>query len=75
MSESEVFVVIALVLGLALIYLMTKRWFWLAAFGLGALASAFSCLASIIHFQIFGAVLFFLLAAGLAWATLWVLDR
>jgi hypothetical protein len=43
------------------IYLMTRLWFWLWLFFLGALASAFATLASIIHFQILGAVGFFIL--------------
>ena len=45
------------------LYLMTRKWFWLGVFGIGALASAFATLASIIHFQILGAVAFFFLMA------------
>jgi hypothetical protein len=36
--------------------------FWIFAFGIGALASVFAMLASIIHFQILGALGFFILA-------------
>jgi len=49
-----------------IIYLVTKRWAWILLFGIGALASVFALLASIIHFQILGAVGFFFLAALLA---------
>lgn len=42
-------------------WLATQRWFWLTAFGLAGLASAFSTLASIFHFQIMAAMLFFFL--------------
>jgi hypothetical protein len=42
--------------------LMTRKWFWLILFSLGALASLFTCIASIIHFQILAAVGFFILA-------------
>jgi hypothetical protein len=48
-----------LLLGL---FLLTQRWFWLIALGLSALASAFACIASIIHFEIFAAVGYFILA-------------
>lgn len=54
---------ILIILGIASIYLMTRKWFWIAAFGIGALASAFATLASIVHFQILGALGFFFLAA------------
>ena len=40
---------------------MLQRWFWVLVFGLGGLASCFSMLASIIHFQILGAIGFFIL--------------
>lgn len=43
------------------IVLVTQRWFWLLAFGISGLAAAFSTLASIFHFQIFGALGFFFL--------------
>ena len=50
---------VILLLGL---WLLTQRWFWFIALGLSALASAFACIASIIHFQILAAVGFFVLA-------------
>lgn len=43
-------------LGLAALYLAFQKWFWIVAFFIGALASAFAVLASIIHFQILGAL-------------------
>jgi len=43
--------------------LMTKRWFWVLVFFTAGLASCFAMLASIIHFQILGAVAFFFLMA------------
>ena len=54
------FFLIASILLLAL-WLITQRWFWLLASGVGALASAFSTLASIFHFQILWALGFFFL--------------
>jgi hypothetical protein len=55
----EAFVALALVgLGLCL---LTQRWVWIIILGLGTLASAFSTLASIFHFQILGAIGFFFL--------------
>jgi len=45
------------------IFLITRAWFWCFIFFLIALASGFSMLASIIHFQILAAIgLFFLTA-------------
>lgn len=38
------------------IVLCCQRWFWMLVFGLSALASSFTVLASIIHFQILNAV-------------------
>jgi hypothetical protein len=43
------------------IVLMLQRWFWLLVFGISALASCFAMLASIVHFQILGALFFFFL--------------
>ncbi|GBE06008.1 hypothetical protein BMS3Abin10_01650 [bacterium BMS3Abin10] len=58
---SDAGVLILFVLGAGAIYLCTRRWFWKVAFFFGALASLFSMLASIIHFQILGALGFFVL--------------
>lgn len=54
-----------LVAGVILLWLVCQRWFWLLILGLGALASAFSVLTSIIHFQIFSAIGFFILTCAL----------
>jgi hypothetical protein len=43
------------------VYLATRRWFWFVAFAFGSLASFFAMCASVIHFQILGAVGFFIL--------------
>lgn len=43
------------------LFLLTQRWVWVLGFGIGVLASAFSTLASIFHFQILGALGFFFL--------------
>lgn len=62
--------IVALVVGA---FLVTRRWFWVLAFGLGTLASAFTVLASIIHFQILGAVGFSILTAILYGLTMWII--
>lgn len=50
------------IIGGLFIILIFQRWFWLLAFGLGGLASLFTMLASIFHFQILAAIgLFFLM--------------
>ena len=49
LSFGAVVVILALVVA-------SKRWMWLVLFGLATLASAFTVIASIIHFQILGAV-------------------
>lgn len=49
------------VIGIAALLLMTQKWFWVLAFGIGGLASAFSTLASIFHFQILAALGYFFL--------------
>ena len=51
-----------LVFSLLAIYLICQRQFWLWLFLIGALASVFACIASIIHFHILGAIGFFFLA-------------
>lgn len=67
-----VLVICAIGIGL---YLITHAWFWCAVFGLCALASLFSMLASIVAFQIIGA-LGFLLLTFLSWAAfIWVVER
>jgi hypothetical protein len=49
--------------GVGELALMTHRWFWVLVFFTAGLASCFAMLASIIHFQILGAVAFFFLMA------------
>ena len=51
------------VIGIIALILMSQRWFWVLAFGLGALASFFAMVASVIHFQILAAMGFFILMA------------
>lgn len=46
-------------MGIITLLLMTQRWFWITAFGVGGLAAAFTTLAAIIHFQIGTALLAF----------------
>ena len=57
----------AILIALAVIalFLITQRWLWVLGFALGAIASLFATLAIIIHFQILGAVGFFILAGVL----------
>ena len=43
--------------------LMTQRWFWCVALFFASMASLFAMIASIIHFQILGALGFFVLTA------------
>ncbi len=52
---------ILVVLGIIALFLITQKWFWLLVFGIGGLASLFAMIASIIHFQILGALGFFVL--------------
>ena len=60
-----------ILVGLAVIalWLMTKRWFWVLSFALATLASAFTVIASVIHFQILGAVGFTILTVVLGLIT------
>lgn len=51
------------VLGLIVLVLITQRWFWLLVFFFAGLAALFSMIASIFHFQILGALGFFVLTA------------
>lgn len=53
--------VILIGIGIGTLALMTQRWFWALVGGLGALASFFAMAASVIHFQILGAMGFFFL--------------
>jgi hypothetical protein len=46
---------------IAVIFMITQRWFWLIASGLSAIASFFAMCASVIHFQILGAMGFLFL--------------
>ena len=50
-----------LIIGILALVLITQRWFWLLVFGFGGLASLFAMIASIFHFQILGAIGFFVL--------------
>lgn len=52
---------ILVILGIILFFLMLQRWFWCLVFGLGGLASCFSMIACIIHFQILAAIGFYIL--------------
>ncbi len=54
--------------------LATHRWFWIILFGLGTIASGFTVLASIIYFQILGAVGFLILTAILGLITFIILT-
>ena len=49
-----------------LLWLVSRRWFWIAATGIGGLAAGFTTLACIFHFQIMGALGAFLLM-GVSW--------
>ena len=42
-------------------WLFCQRWFWESVLAVSVLASAFACIASIIHFQIFAAIGFLIL--------------
>jgi hypothetical protein len=54
------------------LWLITQRWFWMLAFFTGGLASCFAMLASIIYFQILGALGFFFLMA-ICWGALFAI--
>lgn len=65
---------IIIILGIVALVLITQRWFWILLFGLATLASGFTVIASVIHFQILGAVGFTVLTF-LLWAiTVKILD-
>ncbi len=59
--------VILVCLGIGALWLLTQSWFWALLFFVGALASFFAMVASVIHFQILGAVGFFFLMC-ICWA-------
>jgi hypothetical protein len=50
-----------IIAGLICLVIVLQRWFWLLVFGISGLAACFALLASIIHFQILGALGFFFL--------------
>lgn len=54
-------IIIFCLLSLLAFYLITRWWFWKIAGGLGAIASGFSMIASIFHFQILAAMGFLFL--------------
>lgn len=58
-----------IVLGLIALVLIAQRWFWVLVFFFAGLASLFAMIASIIHFQILGALGFFVLM-GICWGIL-----
>ena len=53
-------------LGIGAVFLLLQRWFWVALLGLCFLAALFATIASVIHFQILGALGFAVLAWVLA---------
>ena len=59
--------VILLVFGVLVVLLIFQRWFWILLFSLGVIASFFAMIASVIHFQIFGAIGFLILMLILMW--------
>lgn len=67
--QQAILIVMAVLFLSGLLYLATRRWFWIIALWLLSVAAAFSCIASIIHFQILWAVGYFVLSiilSGLA---------
>lgn len=66
--------VILIILAVVALILVTQRWFWVFLFGLGTLASGFTIIASVIHFQILGAVGFTVLTFILWAITVKILD-
>lgn len=44
-----------------LVLLMFQRWFWIVAFGAGSVASCIALVTSVMHFQVFGALGYFML--------------
>jgi len=68
------FYIICGIVIVGIIFLATRRWFWVLVFGLGAVASCFSMIASIIHFQILWAMGFFILMVILGIITSIIAD-
>jgi hypothetical protein len=66
--------VVLFCIAIAALWLMGQRWFWTLLFFVGALASFFAMVASVIHFQILGAVGFFFLMAVFGALQAWVQD-
>ena len=62
------------IIAIIFIALATQRWFWILVFSLGTIASGFTVLASIIHFQILGAVGFLVLTVILSGITSVIAD-
>jgi hypothetical protein len=54
---------VLIILGIVGIFLITQRWFWAIVLFFGGLASSFSVLASIVHWQILPAIGFFILSS------------
>lgn len=61
--EQSTIDIIVIVLGFIFLFLLFQRWFWVLVFFFSGLASGFAMLASIFHFQILGALGFFVLMA------------
>jgi len=61
MEPWQILIVVIVLIAVLFIWLATNRWFWLIVIGIAGLASAFATLASIVHFQILGALGFFFL--------------
>ena len=58
--------IVGIIALLLFIWLLCQRWAWVLLLFVSAIAAAFACIASIVHFQILGALGF----AALAWV-LW----
>ena len=71
MSYEQFFLALAVLAGL---YLFTRAWVWCGVLFLSAVAAYFAMVASIIHFQIFGAVGFFILGSILWTVFRWVVE-
>ena len=67
-------IALTLLAALAIIF-VNRRWFWVIALGLGSLVSFFAMIASVVHFQILGAVGFFILMAVLVSLSVMLSER